>query len=87
MNINNLSVREIQVSDIDKLVQYWLGSDPVYLESMGVDVKKLFTKEQFTNMLLTQLQLPYEQKNAYCIIWESDGKAVGHCKTNPSQFG
>ena len=87
MNINNLSVREIQASDIDKLVQYWLGSDPVYLEGMGVDVKKLFTKEQFTNMLLTQLQLPYEQKNAYCIIWESDGNAIGHCNTNPSQFG
>ena len=87
MNENNLSVREMQATDIDNLVQYWLGSDHDYLEGMGVDVKKLFTKEQISKMLHTQMQLPYEQKNAYCIIWEMDGKAIGHCNTNPSQFG
>lgn len=87
MNENNLSVREMQAPDIEFLVQYWLGSDHSYLEGMGVDIKKLFTKEQISNMLLTQLQLPYAQKNAYCIIWEMDGKAIGHCNTNPSQFG
>lgn len=87
MNENNLSIREMQAADIDNIVQYWLGSDHDYLEGMGVDVQKLFTREQITNMLLNQLALPYEQKNAYCIIWEMDGKAIGHCNTNPSQFG
>ena len=87
MDDYNLSVREIQSADIDDIIQYWLGSDHEYLKSMGVDVEKLFTKEQLSNMLLTQMNLPYEQKNAYCIIWEIDGKAIGHCNTNPSQFG
>lgn len=87
MNEYNLSVREMQATDIDNLVQYWLGSDHDYLEGMGVDVQKLFTSEQITNMLLNQLALPYDQKNAYCIIWEMDGEPIGHCNTNPSQFG
>lgn len=87
MKENKLSVREIETSDIDYITQYWLNSDHDYLEGMGVDVKKLFSKEQFANMLLMQMKLPYEQKSAYCIIWELDGKPIGHCNTNPSQFG
>jgi RimJ/RimL family protein N-acetyltransferase len=84
---NKLSVREIKPADIDYIIQYWLDSDQDYLEGLGVDVKKLFKKEQITEMLLNQMEMPYEQKNAYCIIWEMDGKAIGHCNTNPSQFG
>ena len=38
-------------------------------------------------MLLEQLSQPFEKKNSYCIIWEIDGKAIGHSNINKIIFG
>ncbi|MFN2437858.1 MAG: GNAT family N-acetyltransferase [Chitinophagaceae bacterium] len=84
---NILSVREIQEADIDAIVEYWLGSERLFLISMGVDVNKLPTRDQLTKMLLEQMQTPIEQKKSYCIIWQVDGKSIGHSNTNPTVFG
>jgi ribosomal-protein-alanine N-acetyltransferase len=55
MDKNKLSVREIQTSDIEHVIQYWLGSDHNYLEGMGVDVKKLPAREQLNGLLMKQI--------------------------------
>ena len=73
--------------DIEPITDYWLHSDKEHLQNMGVDLNKLPTKEELTKTLLTQLNLPIEQKRSFCIIWEEDGKAIGHCNTNPTTFG
>ena len=62
MKTNTLSVREIQKEDIDSLVQYWVGSDPEFMISMGVDLKKLPAKDELTNMLNEQLSTSYKEK-------------------------
>lgn len=82
-----LTVREIQSSDIEWLVQYWLDADPAFLVAMGVDLDKLPGKAEFRQMLQTQLSTPLEQKTAYCIIWLYNHQPVGHSNTNPSHFG
>ena len=84
---NILSVREIQEKDIDLIADYWLHSDPAFLMSMGVDLDKIPTREQLTQMLLSQINTAIEEKRAYCVIWELDGKQVGHSNTNPTVFG
>ena len=84
---NILSVREIKETDIHLIVNYWLNADPLFLKSMGVDLTKVPTREQLTQMLLTQLNTPIEEKRAYCIIWELDAEPIGHSNTNPSTFG
>lgn len=84
---NNISVRELQEKDIQLIADYWLNSDSIFLESMGVDLSKIPNMEQFTQMLLGQLNLPIEQKRSFCIIWELDGKPIGHSNTNPTVFG
>lgn len=84
---NILSVREIQEQDIDPITQYWLGSDVEFMKGMGVDVSKLPNKEEWRKMLLEQISQPYEKKNSYCIIWEIDGKAIGHSNINKIIFG
>ena len=38
-------------------------------------------------MLSEQLNLPIAKRRSYCIIWEIDGEPVGHCNTNPTNFG
>jgi len=78
MNSPTLSVREIQKEDIDLILTYWLKSDSAFLVGMGVDLDKLPDEKDFRIMLSQQLRQSYEEKQSYCIIWQFDGKPVGH---------
>lgn len=82
-----LSVREIRQQDIESIADYWLLSDPAYLHSLGVDLSKLPTRDQWQDMLAEQISQPYELKKSYCIIWVLDGKPIGHCNINKIIFG
>lgn len=83
---NNLSVREIQESDIPLIIDYWFNADKLFLLNMGVDVNKMPCKEEWQNMLLEQISQPYKNKNSYCIIWQVNGTAVGHSNVNKIIF-
>ncbi len=82
-----LSVREIEKSDIELLVRYWLESDEAHHAGMGVDPAKIPDEKAWRLMLSKQLNQPYKEKLSYCIIWEVDGKPMGHCNINPVVFG
>ena len=84
---NSLSVRELQQSDIEHIVQYWLGSDNAFLESMGVDILKMPIKEEWINMLTQQLHQSCKEKQSYCMIWLVDDVPVGHSNVNKIIFG
>ena len=82
-----LSVRELQHKDIEHICNYWLSSSGKHLLAMGVDINKVPSREALILMLQEQLNAPIEQKKAYCIIWENEGKAIGHSNTNPTSYG
>lgn len=82
-----LSVREIQKKDIPLIVKYWTEADPEYLKGMGADPSKLPAAEAFQNMLAQQLDQSYEEKQSYCLIWELENEAVGHCNVNKIIYG
>lgn len=82
-----MTVREMIKSDISLIINYWLNSDEAHLSGMGVDVSKLPTEEQFLTYLSAQLELPIDEKQSYCVIWEKDGIPVGHSNTRPTVFG
>ena len=84
---NILSVREIQPSDIDSIIQYWIFSDAAHFLRMGVDINKIPEETQLRENFLHHINTPIEQRRSYCIIWQVDGKPVGHSNTNPSFFG
>jgi hypothetical protein len=76
------AVREIQHIDIEPLSNYWFESSPDFLISMGVDLSKMPTREEWKKMLNEQLDQPYEEKKSYCIIWLLDDEPVGHSNVN-----
>lgn len=82
-----LTVRELQESDIPLIADYWTNSSDEHLVAMGVDLAKVPSREDFVDMLEYQLSLPIEKRMTYCIIWLLDGITVGHCNTNPTDFG
>jgi RimJ/RimL family protein N-acetyltransferase len=87
MLLSTHSVREIQNSDIDLLIRYWLHSDTALMVGMGVDLAKMPPEEEWRKMLSSQLSKSYEEKQSYCIIWQLDGKPVGHSNINKIIFG
>lgn len=83
----NLSIREIEEKDFILIADYWLKSDSDFLVNMGVDLKKLPTREGLISMLQGQLALPIKKKMSFALIWEQDGEAIGHCNVNEIEFG
>ena len=82
-----LSVREIQLSDIEPLSDYWLRSSPEFLIDMGVDLSKMPAREEWKKMLNEQLSQSYEEKKSYCIVWLLNNEPVGHNNVNRIIFG
>lgn len=87
MNMESLSVREITPADIKPLVNYWFESTDEHLTGMGVDLKKLPSREQLTQALNHQVSLPHAEKMSYGLVWLLDGKPIGHSNVNPFDFG
>lgn len=86
-NTQNLEVRELEFKDIELLADYWLLSDPNYLEGMGVDLSKLPLREDLVTALRSQLDYSVEKKLSYALIWELNGKQIGHTNVNQIVFG
>lgn len=86
-NTMNHTIRELQPTDIPHLIHYWLDADADYMRSMGVDLTKMPSREQWEQMLTAQLAQDYPEKQAYAIIWELDGQPVGHSNVNKITFG
>ncbi len=37
----DLSIRELQIEDLDPLIAYWTQADPAFLTNMGVGLTKM----------------------------------------------
>jgi len=63
-----------------------LKSDKEYLFGMGVDTKKLPSKEEWLNILSLDFYLPLDKKKFYYVVWLFDNKPVGHSNINKIVF-
>ena len=88
MNKNaQIKVREIELKDIDLIADYWLKSEPDFLIGMGVDLNKLPTRSGLQKMLTEQINTSLTNKKSFALIWELDGKPIGHSNINGIEFG
>jgi RimJ/RimL family protein N-acetyltransferase len=83
----SLSVREMEAGDIPLITDYWLNAAPGYLLGMGVDLLRMPSRDQWLVLLSAQLRQEYYEKQSYCMIWQLEGKPVGHCNVNRILFG
>jgi len=86
-NTQNIEVRELESRDIELLADYWMLSDPNHLEAMGVDLSKIPLREDLVTNLRSQLDYSVEKKQSYALIWELNGKQIGHTNVNQIVFG
>lgn len=87
MNDIKLSVREIEKQDVQSIVDYWTKSDHEFLKSMGVEISKIPSEKDLTEMLSEQLNQDYNEKKSYAIIWLINNLPAGHCNINKIIFG
>lgn len=83
----DLMVRELELADMDLFMSYWFNADESSLANMGVDIKKLPTKNQFLTYWNAQLEMPVEKRSSYCVIWQMNNTPIGHSNTRPFNFG
>lgn len=87
MNNQDISVRELKMIDLDLLANYWYEADSAYLRSMGADQSKLPARDRMIKALAEQVNLSIVDKKSYALIWELDGKQIGHSNVNNLTFG
>ncbi|MEO0338116.1 MAG: GNAT family protein [Bacteroidota bacterium] len=82
-----LGVRPAQLNELSLVVGYFHEADPEFILAMGALPHKLPPKDQWIANLEREWHLPLEKKKLYYLIWEIEGKAVGHCNMNKIEYG
>jgi RimJ/RimL family protein N-acetyltransferase len=82
-----LNVREIERSDIEKIVDYFVNADAKFLKEMGADKSKLPKRGEWIEKLESELRKTHQEKEFYYIVWLIDGEPIGHSNINKIEFG
>ncbi len=85
--MNNLSIRHAKKSDFTNILDYFLTADEDLLLAMGVDVKKLPSKEEWLGVLIEEFEKSTDKRSLFYVIWEQATKAIGHSNINQIVYG
>lgn len=82
-----LSIREWQLQDVDRIIDYFTLSDAGFLKGMGADKSKIPNRKEWREKLEPELDKPYTQKENYYMIWVLNNVSIGHSNINNIKFG
>ena len=82
MSDEKLTVRHLQISDHELIIDYFLNSDQDFLKRMGVDTLKLPSKQEWLDLLNSNFALTDDKKKFFYMIWVLDDQPVGHSNIN-----
>jgi len=79
INQNTVLFRSLMPEDVEKIVGYWLGSPPSFIESMGIDPTKLPDAAKMRSSLLLKAATNLEKGDQFAtqLIILYHGQAVG----------
>ena len=67
----NLSVRELEIHEIGRMVDYFITAKDSFLKGMGADKSKLPTRDDWIQKLELDFNKPDDEKEFYYILWLS----------------
>jgi RimJ/RimL family protein N-acetyltransferase len=82
-----LTVREMAGSEIDVIIEYFLGSTPEHLEILGVDPSRLPTAERLRERFAHERALPIEHRAWVVVIWLLDDQPIGFSTSDSIAYG
>lgn len=83
----SISVTPARIEHYEPIVNYFLQGDLKFLNGMGVDPKKLPSRESWLAMLHANHPKPNEEKTIFYVIWQLDGQPIGHSNINKIIYG
>ncbi len=73
--------------DYERMVDYFLNADDAFLQGMGVDRKKLLSREAWLESLMLDHQRRDPERDRSYLAWLYDDVPVGHSNINKINFG
>ena len=77
-----IELRDIQEEDVAPIVRYWHDSDHRYLESLGVDINKLRTREETAALFKKSLRATRAPFDRATLVFSDNEKAIGYTNLN-----
>jgi len=72
-----LAVREMRLSEVGLIIDYFHGATPEHLEILGVDPTRLLAPAVWRERFEHEYALPVERRTRVAVIWLSDEHTVG----------
>jgi RimJ/RimL family protein N-acetyltransferase len=73
----SLVVREMALDEVNLIIDYFHGSTPEHLETLGVDPTRLPARADWRARYAAEYDRPPQERATMLVIWELDGAAVG----------
>jgi RimJ/RimL family protein N-acetyltransferase len=82
-----LDVREMEPSEADLAIDYFLNATPEHLEMMGVDPTRLPSRDEWRRRIADDRARPIEQRRGLMVLWLRDGAPVGFSTCSDAALG
>ncbi len=83
----NVSVREMQLDEVDLVIDYFHSAAPEFLETLGVDPTRLPDPVAWRGLFADEFERPVETRGRLLVIWESQGDPVGFSSADKIVIG
>ena len=83
----SLVVREMALDEVGLVIDYFHGSTPEHLETLGVDPTRLPSRRDWQARYEAEYGKPIEWRSTLLVIWEQDGAAVGFSTADKITYG
>jgi RimJ/RimL family protein N-acetyltransferase len=83
----SLVIREMALDEVDLVIEYFHGSTPEHLETLGVDPTRLPTRQNWQAWYAAEYGKPTQERSTLLVTWELDGVAVGFSTADKITYG
>jgi RimJ/RimL family protein N-acetyltransferase len=83
----NISVREMQLEEVETVIDYFHNATPEHLELLGVDPTRLPSKVQWKQFYEYDYSQPRERRKSLMLLWQVESKAIGFSSVDKIKYG
>ena len=80
-------VREMKLSEVHHVLDYFLTAEHEFLLSMGVDPARMPDRPAWFKLLQDDFDRPLPDRKFFYVVWEFEGRPVGHSHFNEIVYG
>jgi RimJ/RimL family protein N-acetyltransferase len=82
-----LTVREMKLSEVGLIINYFHQSSPEHLNTLGVDPTRLPDPVKWQERYVYEYSQPIEKRKAFLVIWDSDQGPIGFSTADKIVYG